>query len=59
MVGEHLEGFFRRLGEHGASLPGFVRTEFERYLQCGRLEAGFVRVKCTGCRHEHLVAFSL
>jgi ribosomal protein S27E len=22
------------------------------------LEHGFLRVKCNGCRHEHLVAFS-
>jgi hypothetical protein len=28
------------------------------YLRCGRLEYGSVRVKCNGCRHEHLVAFS-
>ena len=33
-------------------------SEFQDYLRCGRLEYGFVRVKCNGCRHEHLVAFS-
>jgi ribosomal protein S27E len=27
-------------------------------LTCGRLERGFIRAKCTGCRHEHRVAFS-
>ncbi|MDP6472606.1 MAG: transposase zinc-binding domain-containing protein, partial [Pseudomonadales bacterium] len=32
--------------------------EFRDYLRCGRLEHGFVRVKCTGCRNELLVAFS-
>ena len=58
VVEEHAEAFFARLGEQGASLPAFVHEEFERYLLCGRLEAGFVRVVCTGCRHEHLVAFS-
>jgi len=42
----------------GASLPGFVVSEFQDYLRCGRLEHGFVRVECNGCRHEHLVAFS-
>lgn len=42
----------------GTSLPGFVVSEFQEYLRCGRLEYGFVRVKCNGCRHEHLVAFS-
>ena len=41
-----------------ASPPGFVLAEFEDYLRCGRLEHGFVRVKCNGCRHEHLVEFS-
>ena len=58
VVEEHLESFYQALGEQGTSLPAFVHAEFERYLRCGRLEHGFVRVKCTGCRHEHLVAFS-
>jgi len=40
------------------NLPAFVRREFEGYLKCGLLEHGFLRVKCDGCRHEHLVAFS-
>ena len=58
VVEEHADAFFARLGEQGASLPAFVHEKFERYLLCGRLEAGFVRVVCTGCQHEHLVAFS-
>ena len=37
---------------------GLVREEFEAYLKCGRLEYGFLRVKCDACRHENLVAFS-
>jgi len=40
------------------ALPAFVVDEFRSYLRCGRLEHGFIRVKCDGCRHEHLVAFS-
>jgi ribosomal protein S27E len=35
-----------------------VRSEFEAYLKCGRLEYGFLRVRCEDCHHEHLVAFS-
>jgi ribosomal protein S27E len=35
-----------------------VRREFEDYLKCGRLEHGFLRVRCTGCHSEKLVAFS-
>ena len=58
VVEEHAEAFFARLREQGASLPAFVHQEFARYLRCGRLEEGFVRVACTRCRHEHLVAFS-
>ena len=46
------------LVRRGAPLPSFVREEFEAYLRCGRLEHGFLRVKCAQCRHEHLVAFS-
>jgi len=54
VVEEYAEAFFARLGEQGASLPAFVHEEFARYLRCGRLEEGFVRVVCIGCRHEHL-----
>ena len=39
-------------------MPKFVRREFEDYLKCGLLEHGFLRVRCDGCRNEHLVAFS-
>jgi len=39
-------------------LPGYVQDEFEAFLQCGRLEHGFLRVRCEDCKHEHLVAFS-
>jgi hypothetical protein len=39
-------------------LSKYVRSEFEAYLKCGRLEYGFLRVRCEDCHHEHLVAFS-
>lgn len=35
-----------------------MRREFEQYLKCGRLEYGFMRVRCELCHHEKLVAFS-
>ncbi len=54
----HHGAFFSYLEEQGRRVPEFVRDEFEAYLRCGRLEHGFVRVKCEGCRHEHRVAFS-
>ena len=58
VVEKHLESFNQALGEQGTSLPAFVHAHFERYLRCGRRGQGFVRVKCIGCRHEHLVAVS-
>jgi ribosomal protein S27E len=50
--------FQSRLNEAGSFLPGHVTREFDEYLECGRLERGFLRVRCAECRHEHLVAFS-
>ena len=58
IVERHLSTLRDELQRHESSLPRFVLTEFQDYLRCGRLEYGFVRVKCNGCRHEHLVAGS-
>jgi ribosomal protein S27E len=58
IVTEHYPRFVQEIERAGGYLPGFVRQEFEDYLKCGLLEHGFLRVKCDGCRHEHLVAFS-
>ena len=35
-----------------------MRREFEDYLQCGRLEHGFLRLRCDTFHAEPLVAFS-
>jgi ribosomal protein S27E len=58
IIEQYAPRFFAHLREQGTTLPRFVQAEFEHYLRCGRLCHGFLRVKCTGCRHEHLVAFS-
>lgn len=50
--------FIDDLAGQGRSLPDYVRREFEDYLRCGRLEHGFLRVRCESCHVEHLVAFS-
>ena len=49
---------FRERIEGLSSLPKFVVREVDEYLRCGLLEHGFVRVKCTDCGFERLVAFS-
>lgn len=50
--------FQSHLSESGSYLPRHVTREFDEYLDCGRLEHGFLRVRCEDCHHEHLVAFS-
>ncbi|MCB1704015.1 MAG: transposase zinc-binding domain-containing protein [Halioglobus sp.] len=47
-----------QLAHQGKSLPDHVHREFEAYLNCGRLEHGFLRVRCEKCHFERLVAFS-
>ena len=39
-------------------IPAYVIKEFDKYLKCGRLEHGFLRVRCDSCYDEKLVAFS-
>ena len=46
------------MAEQERPLPDYVQREFEDYLRCGRLEHGFLRVRCDTCHAEHLVAFS-
>jgi hypothetical protein len=42
----------------GRPLPKYIQEEFEAYLKCGRLEHGFLRVRCEDCRAGKLAAFS-
>jgi ribosomal protein S27E len=54
----HYPDFLAALGERDRHLPAYVNDEFEAYLKCGRLEHGFLMVRCTTCHAERLVAFS-
>lgn len=58
LVEEYYPAFTAHLAEQGGELPNYVHREFEDYLKCGRLEHGFMRVRCESCHAEHLVAFS-
>ncbi len=49
---------FRERAEEVGGLPRFVAREVEEYLRCGILEHGCVRVGCSRCGFERLVAFS-
>ncbi len=58
LVQEYYPAFKAHLAAQGKALPGYVEQEFEDYLKCGRLEHGFLRVRCEACHAEHLVAHS-
>jgi hypothetical protein len=58
LVQEYFPEFKAHLAALGTALPAHVEQEFEEYLKCGRLEHGFLRVRCDSCHAEHLVAFS-
>ena len=58
IVQEYWPEFQAELANHGKYLPAYVTKEFDEYLKCGRLEHGFLRVRCESCHDEKLVAFS-
>jgi len=58
LVERHYPGFVAALTARGRTLPAYVHDEFEAYLKCGRLAHGFLRVRCTACHAERLVAYS-
>ena len=58
LVERHYPEFVAAREAAGRPLPKYVREEFEAYLKCGRLEHGFLRVRCEYCHAEKLVAFS-
>ena len=58
LVEKHYPALVEQLEFQGKSLPAHVHREFEAYLKCGRLEHGFLRVRCDKCHFERLVAFS-
>jgi len=58
IVQEYWPEFQAELASHDKYLPAYVIKEFDEYLRCGRLEHGFLRVRCDSCHDEKLVAFS-
>lgn len=58
VLANNLDAFRRELYARGKALPAYVESEFAAFLDCGNLERGFARLKCTECDHERLLAFS-
>jgi hypothetical protein len=42
----------------GKRIPRHVSQEFQAFLKCGILAHGFLRLSCTDCKKEKVVAFS-
>jgi len=58
LVEQYYPAFVEHLAARERTLPAHVQREFDDYLKCGRLEHGFLRVRCMDCHAERLVAFS-
>ena len=58
LVEQHYPAFREMRAMAGRSLPDYIEEEFDAYLKCGRLEEGFLRLRCEHCHAEKLVAFS-
>ena len=52
LVKQQCPAFVTYLAEQGKSLPAYVEQEFGAYLKCGRLERGFLRMRCELCHLE-------
>jgi hypothetical protein len=46
LVEQHYPDFRELRATEGRSLPDYVEEEFDAYLKCGRLEEGFLRLRC-------------
>jgi ribosomal protein S27E len=58
LVEQHYPALLAAREAAGRPLPTYAQEEFEAYRKCGRLERGFLRVRCEDCHAEKLVAFS-
>lgn len=59
LVQQHAASFIAHTeASNGAELPRFIKDEFDAFLECGILAHGFLRLRCTECGHDKLLAFS-
>jgi len=58
IIQEYYPRFLEHLAREDRPLPAYVQREFTDYLRCGRLEYGFLILRCQDCHAEKRVAFS-
>ena len=54
LLEKHFPALVEQLDAQVKCLPEHVRRECDAYLKCGRLEHGFLRVRCDTCYFERL-----
>jgi ribosomal protein S27E len=57
LVEQHYPAFREMRAMAGRSLPDYVEQDCDVYMKWGRLEEGFLRVRCEHCDAEKLLAF--
>ena len=62
LLDDHFDSFLSQYAERFEKSYGWYRkvigTVVDEYKKCGDLQHGFARIRCPGCRHEFLLAFS-
>jgi hypothetical protein len=55
---EYVRAYEERFEAASGPLHPVVLRSEEAFLDCGRLQGGFARIRCPKCHQEHLLAFS-
>ena len=59
LVRQHADNFIAHTETSaGSKLPRFIKDEFDAHRECGILAHGFLRLRCSECGHDKLLAFS-
>ena len=49
VIAQYYPKLVEHLSREQRELPSYVQREFTDYMRCGRLEYGFLRVRCQDC----------
>ena len=52
IIEHHYPEFQTLMEAQNRPLPKYVQKEFDEYLKCGRLEHGFLRIRCEKLRNN-------
>ena len=58
VISRQWSGIKRDFAAFDVSIAPHVSSEFDRYLRCGILQYGFLRLKCVGCAAERVIGLT-